>query len=288
MSDEANQKLMISAWRARNKIYEELFGAYVYSLPKAYAPPAAPEPGFSRQAGGSTQVSAGVSDELSGRRADEGSGEGSGEGSDAGSDEGSEQGEMVFNSAMRAQRISVLAYGPRIDRPYWTYVTAGLSNPWFQEEPGEVSGFGCELVVKSAVDARWPIRLLRPLAYYILSYTGTLSPGVILNMKAPIGATRDAHLNNIFVWYVDEAPDCLYELPSGAFGLFSVVGITEDECQFAESVQDYGTFCIQQVLRQSNVGQVTDPARPSVMQQKDIDSILKSVKTYVDNFRSTV
>lgn len=256
MSDAANQKLMTSAWRARNKIYEELFGAYVYTLPKKYSPPGEPEPGF--------------------RRLSEGS------------DPDSQPGQMIFSSAMTGQRISVLAYGPRIDRPHWTYVTAGLSNPWFQEEASDVSGYGCELVVKSATDARWPIRLLRRLAYYILSYSGTLSPGVILNMKEPIGATRAAQLNNIFVWYVDEAPDCLYDLPSGAFGLFSVIGITEDECKYAESVEDYGTFCIQQVLRQNGLGQLTDPARASVMQQENIDSILKSVKTYVENFRASM
>jgi hypothetical protein len=94
-------------------------------------------------------------------------------------------------------------------------------------------------------------------------------------------------LNNTFVWYADEAPECWYQLPSGGFGLFCTVGITEDECQFAESAGEYACWSIQEVLRKTGIGQVTDPARGSVMNNDDIKGILNSVRNYADNFRLT-
>lgn len=240
--------LLAGAWKARNAIYEELFGNFACCLPKNYSLPDQPDPSFTQ-----TTTAAGTE-------------------------------ERVFQSDMRAQKISVLAYAPTDARPHWIYVTSGLSNPWFQEAPDEVSGFGCELMVKSPVEAKWPFKLLRRLAYFILSYSGTLSPGVILNMKSPIGLNA-GELNNIFVWYGDEAPDCLYMLPSGAFGLFCVVGITEGESVLAESIGEYGTWCIQQLLRQSDFGQLTDPNRACITKNENINDMVASVKNYADNFR---
>jgi len=59
------------------------------------------------------------------------------------------------------QRLSVLEYAPDPLRPYWMYVTSGLSNPWYQEEPAEVSGFGCEIMIKCPAQAEWPAQILR-------------------------------------------------------------------------------------------------------------------------------
>jgi hypothetical protein len=252
MSESANAVLMRKAWHTRNELYRELFGAEpTFILPKQYEPPAEPQPSF------------GASDETT------------------------PLGERVasFTSTMTEQRINVLAYAPSEARPYWAYITSGLSNPWFAEEPDQVSGFGCELMIKAPKPGRWPIKMLRRMAYFILSYSGTLSPGIILNMPGPINPGREADLNNIFVWYADEAPDCWYELPSGGFGIFCTVGISEDECQFAETIGEYGTWCIQEVLRRCGVGQVTDPSRAGVMKRPNIEATLESVQAYADNFR---
>ncbi|HEY9790614.1 MAG TPA: suppressor of fused domain protein [Candidatus Obscuribacterales bacterium] len=244
--------LLFSAWKARNRVYEELFGQPAYALPKGNVPPTNPEPGIGR-VDGSADNEADTT--------------------------------TTFKSQMTDVKITVLAYAPTESRPHWIYITSGLSNPWFAEEPNEVSGFGCELMVKSNKDARWAVRLLRRLCYYILSYSGTLSPGVILNMPIPLGSGGTGDLNNLVVWYADEAPDCLYQLPSGVFGVFCTIGITEDECKFAESIDEYGPWSIQQVLRNAGLGQVTDPQRKSVMDRKDIKSILESVRNYAENFR---
>src|SRR5439155_12752775 len=68
------------------------------------------------------------------------------------------------------QRLTVLTYGPDPLRPYWTYVTAGLSNPWYQDEPAEVSGFGCELLIKTPLEAKWPSQILRTMSFYIFNH----------------------------------------------------------------------------------------------------------------------
>ena len=169
--------------------------------------------------------------------------------------------------------------------PDWTYVTAGLCSPWLQQEPDEVSGFGCELMIKSRTDAPWAAQILRSMAFYIFNHAGTISPGVRIALHAPIAPNTDSKIRNLFVWYADEAPDCWYQLPSGGFGLFTAVGITDDELAFAESVDEYGTWCIQEVLRKLGVGQISDPTRDSVMQRDDIGAILTSVKSFSDNFR---
>lgn len=252
-SDSKNPALMQKAWRERNQLYSELFGEPAFILPKHYECPAQPEPSFEDK---------GDVNDIGERIA-------------------------AFTSTMTEQRIYVLAYAPDAERgrDYWLYVTAGLSNPWFQEEADEVSGFGCELIIKAPKSARWPVKMLRRLAYYILSYSGTLSPGIILNMPGPINPGKHADLDNLFIWYADEAPDCWYQLTPGGFGLFCAVGISEDEAVFAEQIGEYGTWCIQEVLRRRGVSQLTNPERESVMKQEGIANTLESVRAYAENFK---
>jgi hypothetical protein len=155
-----------------------------------------------------------------------------------------------------------------------------------QREPGEVSGFGCELLIKSPTEAAWPAQILRSMALYIFNHAGTLGPGVRIGLNAPIKAGSDSKLRNLAIWYADEAPDCWYQLPSGGFGIFAAIGITDDELKFAESVEEYGTWCIQNILRQTGSAQITDPDRDSVMQRENIHEIVNATKTFATEFRS--
>ncbi|MGH9553211.1 MAG: suppressor of fused domain protein, partial [Terriglobales bacterium] len=183
------------------------------------------------------------------------------------------------------QHLAILAYGPDPTRPFWTYVTAGLSSPWLQEAPDEVSGFACELMIKSPTDAAWPAQILRSLAYYIFNHAGTISPSVRIGLNAPIKEHSDSLLRNLFVWYADEAPDTIYALRSGGFGLFCVVGITDEELRWAESVEEYGTWCIQEAMRRVGLGQVSDPDRRSVI-TADNTEMLNGVKLFANSFRA--
>lgn len=245
MSGNEDRQLWIDAWQARDELYRKLFGDYASVSPPDYRLP--------------------DSAAIIPRPAIDPGGSG-----DPGGVE---------------DTLTVLAYGPDPIRPYWTYITSGLSSPWYQEEPQEVSGFGCEIMIKCPAEAHWPAQVLRSMARYIFNYEGTLSPGSLVALDSSIFPEAESELQNIFVWYADEAPDCWYELPSGGFGIFAAVGIADDELKFAESVESYGAWCIQEVLRRSGVGQVTDPTRHSVMQRDDIQSIVGSVRSFAQNFQ---
>ncbi|MBS1957701.1 MAG: suppressor of fused domain protein [Cyanobacteria bacterium SZAS-4] len=249
---KAQRRLLISAWNGRAKLYKELFGDYSYVTPANYA---APKDDLDKPKKKSTKL---VSSDTG----------------DPGDPDAEEN------------HLAVLAYGPDPLRPYWTYVTAGLSTPWLQKEPEEVSAFGCELIIKSPTDAKWPAQILRSMAFYIFNHAGTISPGVRIGLNAPIAVNTESLLRNVCVWYADEAPDCWYQLPSGGFGLFCAIGITDDELKYAESIEEYGTWCIQEVLRQTGHGQISDPERKSVMDRANINTVLDNVKTFADNFRA--
>ncbi len=249
----ANRRLLIDSWHARDKLYNELFGKPAYVSPVNYGPPA-------------DKI---VLDSLDQWSADNGG--------------SADPGDL----SLADQHLAVLVYGPDPLRPYWTYVTAGLCSPWLQQQQEEVSGFGCELIIKAKTDSTWAAQILRSMAFYIFNHAGTLSPGVRIALNAPLAPNTESKIRNLFIWYADEAPDCWYQLPSGGFGLFTAVGITDDELQFAESIEEYGTWCIQQVLRKTGVGQISDPDRDSIMDLPNIGETLLTVKNFSDNFRAS-
>lgn len=249
------RNLLIECWNTRDELYRELFGEPHHVTPGPYAPPPV------------LKLEDVILPEEEKER---------GETGDPG------------NPNLDEQHLNILVYAPDPTRPYWTYVTAGLSSPWLQDAPAEVTGFGCEIMIKAKEDMPWAPQILRTLAFYILNHAGTLSPGVRIDLNGPIIPGSNSKLSNIFIWYPDDAPDCWYYLPSGGFGLFIAIGITPDERQFAESIEEYGTWCIQQVLRQMGHDQVTDPYRGTVMEQEGIGLALLKTKSFADNFRENV
>lgn len=244
-------QLLASAWKARDRIYQQLFGKPAYVTPANYGPPSV-----------DACVKADRSDALSMDTSDPG------------------------DPTMEEQHLAVLAYGPDPLSPFWKYVTAGLSSPWMQYEPLQVSGFGVELMVKSPVDAPWAAQFLRTLAFYIFNHAGTISQGVRLALNASIDPATNSKLRNAFIWYPDEAPETLYELPSGLFTVLLAVGMTEDEKKFADSVEEYGTWCVQALLRQAGYGQVTDPNRDCAMKKENIGEIVSNVCNFAETFRA--
>lgn len=246
-----NKDLLISSWKARDELYETLFGPHTSVSPPDYAPPQLRK----------------NKDDASARKAE------------------FKVDPVDDQLDVSNQQLAVLAYAPDPIRPYWTYVTAGLSTPWLQDEAQEVSGFGLELMIKSPTQAEWPAQILRTMAYYIFNHMGTLSPSVRLALNSPIIAGGESLLRNMLIWYTDEAPDGWYQLPSGGFGIFTAIGITDDEMKLTESIhKEYGTWCMQQILRQVGLGQITDPSRSSVMNREDISSVINSVQGFAEQF----
>ena len=245
--EAARRILLRQTWIARNNLYTELFGQPTYVNPPSYAAPSAAYPLAPIRAADNT--------------------------ADPGDPDPTEQ------------NLAVLAYGPDPLRPFWTYVTAGISSPWVQSTPQEVSGFGLEFMIKSPIDHPFAPQLLRTLAFYIFNHAGVISPGVRIGLNGPVIPDSDSLIRNAIIWYADEAPDCWYQLPSGGFGLFLAIGITEAEAKYAQSVEKYGTWCVEQLLRRKGVGQVTDPYRKCTMDDADTPEMLQSIKMFADTFR---
>jgi Suppressor of fused protein (SUFU) len=248
-----NRALIIETWKARDELYKSLFGKYTHVTPANYSPP----PQFPTEAPQNTQATGNFWSDTA--------------------DPGDPNAE--------SQHLAVLAYEPDPLRPYWTYITAGLCTPWLQDRQEEVSGFGMELMIKAPTDSLWPPQILRSMAFYIFNHAGTLTPGVRIGLNESIVSGGNSKLRNLLIWYADEAPDAWYQLPSGGFGIFTAIGITDDELKFGESIEEYGTWCIQQLLRQTGSGQVTDPNRPSVMEHVDIEQMMSGVRAFAHQFR---
>ncbi|MDZ4834478.1 MAG: suppressor of fused domain protein [Candidatus Melainabacteria bacterium] len=247
--ESTRRHLLLGAWKARDKVYNQLFGKPTYVIPENYGPPLVEVPeGFATRDHAKP--------------------------------------ETWTPDPIDEQPLAVLAYAPDPQAPYWKYVTAGLASPWVQYEPLQVSGFGCELMIKSPTDALWAPELLRTLAYYIFNMAGTLSQGVRLALNSSIDPGFESKLRNAFIWYADEAPDTLYELPSGLFSVLMVIGMSDDERAFADSIEEYGTWSLQALLRQAGHEQVTDPKRPCAMEHDNINAIKMSVRNFAETFRA--
>lgn len=240
---DEDEKIMYQTWKARDVLYRQLFGPHKFNLPKVYAPPTVEIQ--------DVKTSADIA--------------------------------AILGTTISENDITIMVYEPNEIHPYWRYVTAGLSNPWFGKGDGEVAGFGHELVLKSKTPGRWQFRLLRRLASYVLTYSGTLQPGVMLEFDMPLFYSGPKRLDGVMIWYVDEAQDCVYELPNGRFGVISVLGILSDEAEFVRSFSD-GTFCMQQLLRHAGHGQVTDPMRDSIMSLPEIKEKIFSLRSYASLF----
>ena len=256
--ERKRRKLLAAAWRERDNIYRRILGGLSYASPANYGPPSedVPEDYLEQIAIKEKNASA-----------------------------------DTFNPgdpSMEEQHLAVLAYGPDPTRPYWIYLTAGLASPWMQTNSQEVSGFGCEIMIKSPVDLPWASQLLRTLAFYVFNHTGQLNPGVRVSLNNPItggSAANDSALRHAFIWYADEVPNDWYQLPSGGFGIFTAIGITDREKEYADSVEDYGTWCIQQVLRHAGHGQITDPDRACLSTQEGFAETFSIIKARADAFR---
>lgn len=254
--ESKRRKLIAACWKERNNLYRSIFGKPSYVTPKDYGPPSEmiPDDFFERQESVQKRKDADTAN--------------------------------PGDPTLDEQHLAVLAYGPDPTRPYWTYVTAGLATPWLQSEWQQVSGFGCELMMKSPEDSPWVPQLLRTLAFYVINHAGLLSPGKRLSLNSPVIPNSESLLRNIFIWYADEVPNDLYQLPSGAFGIFAAVGMTDKESAYADSVDDYGTWCLQEILRHVGHHQITDPQRKCATEESNIDGALATMKAKAEMFRN--
>jgi Suppressor of fused protein (SUFU) len=162
----------------------------------------------------------------------------------------------------------VFRSAPSGERPHWAFVTSGLSNPWEADTPEEVSGLGHEFVLEATTGSDWLLRRMQHvLAFQILlahgRYIGRdlLAPYDRLPLRGSIDPEGRSALVRLLVCPPAE-PSRSISLISGKFELYSLVGITEAEAQYA---RDEGGDRLEALLRSGHAHPVMDAERRSLV-----------------------
>lgn len=124
---------------------------------------------------------------------------------------------------------------PNPERNTWLYVSSGMSNPWDEEEKEEYSGLGTEFILETQNDESWAIPLVQSLvAYNILISVGMFGEIDLLDYGARIPQQIKPNISHIILGLPINHPETI-ELISGNVDLLQLVGITQEEFQFAKN-----------------------------------------------------
>ncbi|MCX5922164.1 MAG: suppressor of fused domain protein [Candidatus Dependentiae bacterium] len=110
--------------------------------------------------------------------------------------------------------------------------TSGLSNP-FEDTPDEYSGLGFELVIRCAERSPWVFGLLFNLMGYALHSGNAFEKGHRMALNGPILQGSNSALTTVLLWPPMGMPDT-FALSSGNVKLLEVIGITDDEYEYAK------------------------------------------------------
>ncbi|MBA2367765.1 MAG: suppressor of fused domain protein [Candidatus Protochlamydia sp.] len=152
---------------------------------------------------------------------------------------------------------------PTMDKKYWAYITSGLSNP-FGDEPEETSGFGLELLIRVPEQSPWAINFLFNLMGYIFETQNPFDKGDRMPLNGPILAGSDSALNTVLFWPPEDLNNS-FQLKSGSVQLLEVMGITEDEYQFAKKSSSEALY---QELKKLPNFPITDVNRNTCFEKK--------------------
>ncbi len=166
--------------------------------------------------------------------------------------------------------MGVFEYAPTEARSSWVYVTSGGSTPWeeTQEEPGpdDYSWLGFELIMETATQADWAIRMLKRLfAFQVLSLHGHygdrpgLRYGGVFPLRGPID--QDCSTLDHVILTEPRCCDVTQRLSSGNFEFMQIVGLGPAEAEHARRCGPEELF---QALEDQGSGLVIDPARAQI------------------------
>jgi len=167
--------------------------------------------------------------------------------------------------------LGVFEFRPTANRNSWLYVTSGTSTPWEAEtadyDSEGYSWLGVEFVMETAEQADWPVHVLRRLlAYHLLVCHGRfgdvepLDYGHRVPGGGPIDWSDDSKLTFLAIAKPTHyAPSA--QLESGRFDFLHIVGITEQERNYAKSTSTEELIA---KLELSGAFPVTMPKRESV------------------------
>ncbi|HKQ77558.1 MAG TPA: suppressor of fused domain protein [Blastocatellia bacterium] len=164
----------------------------------------------------------------------------------------------------------VFISSPSAKRNSWLYVTSGMSNPWDDESPNpsRLSGLGCEFVFETVEKADWAIlQVQNIMAYEILLSCGRFEGrdpiGFYdrMTLRSSIKPGFDSAIRNIMACPPVGYP-ATFNLESGEVEFVALVGITDDEAQYAR--ENEGEKLVE-LLTRAGAFPITDPARKSVI-----------------------
>ena len=167
--------------------------------------------------------------------------------------------------------LGVMEFTPSTTRDSWLYVTSGASTPWDTEpqdyEPDDYSWLGVEFVIEARAQADWPIQVLqRLLAYHLLVSHGHFGDNfgpLEVGDRVPAGGAVDGSEDSKLRFLALAEPNhyaATAQLDSGIFDFFHVVGITEQERDYAKA---NSTEALIEKLAQHGAYPVTATKRPS-------------------------
>jgi len=168
--------------------------------------------------------------------------------------------------------LGVFEFRPTASRKSWLYVTSGASTPW-EVEPADYdsdgySWLGVEFVMETVEQAEWPIHVLRRLlAYHVLvchERFGDIQP-LDYGHRVPAGGPIDWSDNSKLTFLAIAKPahyQASAQLESGRFDFLHVVGITEQERDYAKSTS---TAALIEKMEVSGAFPVTLPKRDSIL-----------------------
>jgi hypothetical protein len=168
--------------------------------------------------------------------------------------------------------LGVMEFKPTPVRDSWIYVTSGASNPFETEPqdylPGDYSWLGMEFVIEVPSQADWPIHALhRLLAYQLLvshGHFGDYDP-VTYGDRVPAGGKVDRSEDSQLTFLAIAKPShyaSTVQLDSGIFEFLHVVGITEQERDYAKATSTEELIAM---LQSHGAYPVTDPKRTTVV-----------------------
>jgi len=168
--------------------------------------------------------------------------------------------------------LGVMEFKPTPARASWLYVTSGASNPWETEpedfHPEEYSWLGVEFVIEVPSQADWPINALRRLlAYHLLvshGHFGDLEP-LDYGHRVPAGGAVDGSADSKLIYLAIAQPghyEATVQLASGRFDFLHIIGITEQERDYAKATS---TDDLIAKLERQGAYPVTDAKRASVL-----------------------
>jgi hypothetical protein len=167
----------------------------------------------------------------------------------------------IGGSQLIASCAGVFEIPPTSQKPYWTYLSSGLSNP-LEETPQAFSGYGIELMIQLENQSDWPIHLMFNLMGYIFETGNFFQSGHRMPCNGPMCADDpNCQLTTLLFWEPADLP-ATFTLESGEVELLDIQGITDAEYEFA---QHQGSAALYDLLKKLPGFPTIDIHRLSIM-----------------------